>query len=128
MKVLNLKLKIEVSSQLNWREATVRSYSKREIYSISLIRVNSTFSQSHSQTLTSLTMTWSNKVSWLWIYWIETESEGCFDCTFSQVKGLRASDRTTETRKRFNLADYILDLKDGKLSNRDFVVNINKTD
>ena len=43
-----------------------------------------------------------------------------------QIKGLRVADILAEARKHVNIDDYMPDMKDDKLPNRDFVVNVGK--
>ena len=43
-----------------------------------------------------------------------------------QIKGLRVADILSEARKHVNINDYMPDMKDSKLPNRDFVVNVGK--
>ena len=43
-----------------------------------------------------------------------------------QIKGLRVAELLEEARKHVNIDDYMQEMKDEKLPNRDFVVNVGK--
>ena len=45
-----------------------------------------------------------------------------------QIKGLRVAELLEEAKKHVNIDDYLPDMKDEKLPNRDFVVNVGKGD
>ena len=43
-----------------------------------------------------------------------------------QIKGLRVSEILTEARKYIEIDDYMPEMKDDKLPDRDYVVNVGK--
>ena len=45
---------------------------------------------------------------------------------FPQIKGLRVTEIFTEARKYIEIDDYMPEMKDDKLPNRDYVVNVDK--